>query len=137
MLAMYVRWGRYALFPNLAVAIVNVAVNYVDPAVAFAHALGILSLSVALLVLRTAPLQVRRPKLAPLSLYYLTCYAVLFFTEWILLVVIGRPTGFAGFAVNRIFDVLLGFGLLLIMVAQKELFIPMTPYLLENSEGTR
>ncbi|MDP3130905.1 MAG: hypothetical protein Q8N15_06230, partial [Bacillota bacterium] len=110
---------------------------YVDPAVAVAHAAGILSLSVALLVLRTAPLQAHRPKLAPLSLYYLTCYAVLFFTEWILLVVIGRPTGFAGFAVNRIFDILLGFGLLLIMVAQKELFIPMTPYLLENSEGTR
>lgn len=136
-LAMYVRWGKYALLSNLVVAAVNVAVNYVDLGVAFAHAAGILSLSAALFFLRYSPLSARRPKLGPLSLYYLFCYAILFFTEWLLLGLFGHPTGFAGFAANRIFDVLLGGGLLLLMAAQKELFIPMTPYLLENSEGTR
>jgi hypothetical protein len=134
-LVLYVRWGKAALLPNLVVALVNAAVNYIDFGVAAAHAAGILALSVALLLIRWKPLRERRPGLAPATVYYLACYLALFLTEYLLLALFGRGLAFVDYAVNRVFDVLIGWGLLLLVVAQKEILVPMNLYIKENSEG--
>ncbi|MFH0992728.1 MAG: hypothetical protein V1761_00095 [bacterium] len=134
-LVCYVRWGKYGLIANGIVLLVNSVVNYVDLPVAIAHAAGILGLSIALVLLEWSALRVRRPGLGAVSVYFFAAYVVMFFVEFGMLVALGRGLPLIDYAVNRIFDLILGWGLLVIIALQKDILVPMNLYIQENSEG--
>ncbi len=134
-LVCYVRWGKYGLIANGVVLLVNSIVNFVDFRIAVAHGVGILALAVALGLVQWSALRVRRPGLGAASLYFIVAYATMFLVEFGLLVLLGRGLPLIDYAVNRIFDVILGWGLLVIITLQKEILVPMNLYIQENSEG--
>ncbi len=130
----YIRWGKYALFSNLGIAIVHLFLYDVDFAVGMAHAIAMLSLAVALLILKMKSMQQTRIAFQYVVLYYTLAYVTMFFVEWILLIVFKHEVLLASQALNHFFNFILGLGLLAIIAMQKELLVRMDPYLREKSE---
>ena len=137
LIALYVRWRGWAVVPNVLVAFLNAWINFSGWAVFAAHAAGILALAAALPAVRTKPFAARRPAPGAVLLLYVGAYLLMFFVEWGALLAFGGVADLGVHAVNRIFDLLIGGGLLLLMAAQKELLVPMDAYLMEQSERNR
>lgn len=131
---LYVRWGKYALLVNIGIATIHLFLFEVDWSVRVAHALSILSLAVVLLILKMKIFRITRVDFQYVVLAYAIAYLTMFFVEWLLLLVFNQSVELGAHALNRLFDALLGIGLLTLIAMQKELLVRMEPYLREKNE---
>lgn len=134
LLLAYVRWGKWALAGNAVLVLVHFLV-YRDQGipVALADALSLGALSVALAFpLRgfTRP----RPAFGSAVLLFLSAYAAMFVLGWGLGWALGSGIPFATEFLRHVFNLLFNFGLLAVIARQKDLLIPMKPYLREEAE---
>lgn len=131
---LYIRWGKAALIANLGIAVIHLFIFDVDWNIRIAHSLSLFVLGVMLVGMRLKPYQPTRIAFPYIILLFAFGYVAMFFAEWVLLMLFDNAIALGIHALNRLFDFLLGIGMLSLMAMQKELLIKMEPYLREKSE---
>lgn len=131
----YVRWRTFGLIPNLIIVIAHVFIYIGNNPfeVVLAHAIGLLSLSGALLFLKWKPLQARKMAFWAVIVYYLGMYLGMLAIEYLSLVLLNAGYPFFNFAMNQILNLLLGLGLFIMIGHQKDLLVSMNLYFLEKA----
>lgn len=130
----YVRWGKWALAANAVVVIAHFLVyrdQGIPSALAEALSFGALSVALAFPLRRfTRP----HPAFGPVVLLFLAAYAAMFALQWGLGWAFGTGIPLVTQSLRHVFNFLFNFGLLAVIAHQKDLFIPMVPYLREEAE---
>lgn len=133
----YIRWGKYGIVANLALAIVHLFLFEAPFLSRLAHSLAILSLACCLLIQQLPPYRSTRLNFPLVIGMYLIGYLIMFFGEWLLLMVFQMEVPLENMALNHAINILVGIFLLGLMAIQKELLVHMDPYLREKSEENK
>ena len=135
--AMYIRWGKYAMFSNMTIALSQTIMFLVigeSLLVVLSHLIAVLSMMLIIPLRQTLGMNKETLSLLRIWMFYLMIYSVMFFTGWVMSLIFGVSISLANHGLNHTINIFLGLGLLAIMSRQKDLLTDMHQYLLTQAE---
>ncbi|HRY77365.1 MAG TPA: hypothetical protein P5154_01230 [Candidatus Izemoplasmatales bacterium] len=129
-----VRWQRWGLLPLGILTLAQFLIGLWDnPATAsLAHAAGMAGLSAGLLI--PSKWFIRpRTGFGKVSLYYLTGYVSMVLLEWVIFPLLHGGIPLENVLLKHAFNFFLGYAIFAVIARQKDLLVPMEPYLREEA----
>lgn len=132
-LIIYFRWGKYGLYVNLVIALLHtILYRNFELLPMIGYMLSIFAIGVSMIWFKITSKKHIRSEVLLLTLYFLTGYLALFFTQVLLQLTLFETVEWVVLITRHAFNIILGWVILMIARHQEDFMVDMKKYLLQQ-----